>query len=239
LAAGDFNSDGYDDLAIGAPFDNDPANDAGAVSVLYGGPSGLTAESHEYWTQQVLGDDIEADQFGKALAVGDYNDDGFDDLVVGAPMEDLGTVGSPIADAGAIHVIYGSTVGLRSTGSLMLSRELEPVDGAAAAGDQFGFSVAAGDFNCDGADDVAIGVPRDFVSYEDAGAVNVIYGIPVLGLFPLDDQLWYQGYGLDGTRHALEEFGYAVTAIPALSTVFVDDFESGGTSHWSDEADGS
>ena len=62
-------------------------------------------------TQDALssGDGAEAgDQFGSALAVGDFEGDGFDDLAVGVPGEDVG----PIPDAGAVDVLPGFETGL-------------------------------------------------------------------------------------------------------------------------------
>lgn len=113
-ASGDFNNDGYPDLAIGSPGESigDLIN-AGAVHVLYGGPDGLTAEDSQLWTQETPG--IEGtpgthDQFGGALAAGDFNNDGYDDLAIGAIGEDVVLAkggGGPIQDAGAVYILRG------------------------------------------------------------------------------------------------------------------------------------
>jgi hypothetical protein len=93
----DFNNDGFDDLAIGVP--NEDVNgqvNAGAVNILYGSASGLTG-TNQLLTQAAPED---GDQFGVAVAKGDFNNDAVTDLAVGAPGETLaGAVG-----AGAVNV---------------------------------------------------------------------------------------------------------------------------------------
>jgi hypothetical protein len=202
----DFNGDGFADLAVGVySEDVGSANDAGAVSVLYGSSSGLQAilPDDQFWTQDSAGlssDGAEAyDAFGRTLAGGDFNGDGFSDLAVGAYFEDVGD----IADAGAVSVIYGSTCGLQADPTCgnpddqfwtQDSASLSADDGA-EAGDQFGHFVATADFNGDGFDDLAAGSDEEDVgTTTDAGAVSVLYGSPagLQGDAP-DDQFWTQG----------------------------------------------
>ena len=113
------NGDGYADLAIGVPFERViNSNSAGAVITLYGSASGLQAPASgalvsQLWTQAStanFGPVEGGDQFGSALASGDFNGDGFKDLAIGAPGEDL----TPI-DAGVVDVIYGTAAGLSVT----------------------------------------------------------------------------------------------------------------------------
>jgi len=104
LAAGDFNHDGFADLAASAPDESvGSLGGAGAVSVLYGSATGLTSSGGQLFTQ-VGSTPEEGDGFGVGLATGDFNHDGFADLAAGAPWEDVGSVG----DAGAVSVLYGS-----------------------------------------------------------------------------------------------------------------------------------
>ena len=121
------------------------------------------------------------DRFGESLAVGDFNNDGFDDAVFGVPGENLFDGGPNVRlDAGAFHVVYGSVGGL-SDGDEQLwtltSLGLSPL-----ANDNFGASFAVGDFNNDGVDDLAVGAPGAAVfdgggnEQSGSGLVFVLYG---------------------------------------------------------------
>jgi hypothetical protein len=134
LAAGDFNNDGFADLAAGAPFESvGGALGAGAVSVLYGSPAGLTASGGRLFTQ-VAGMIEINDQFGAQLAVGDFNDNTFADLAATAPEERVGTVTA----AGAVSVLYGSGGGLTTTGGQLFTQNNPGVPDAAEPLDRFG-----------------------------------------------------------------------------------------------------
>jgi hypothetical protein len=169
LAAGDFNHDGFTDLAAGAlGEDVGTIQYAGAVSVLYGSAAGLTAIGGRLFTQ--VGGAVEAgDGFGGHLAPGDFNRDGFVDLAASAPGEAVGSLPS----AGAVSILYGSAGGLTASGGRLFTQ----VGGVPEAEDFFGSSVAAGDFNRDGFTDLAAGAPEETVgSLYATGAVSVLYG---------------------------------------------------------------
>jgi FG-GAP repeat len=193
LTTGDFNKDGYSDLALGVRGeDAGTIMSAGAVSVIYGSSNGLSANAlspnngrfNQIWTQDspdILGDPELLEGFGWALATGDFNKDGYSDLAIGNPSE---TVGS-LWHAGAVNVIYGSSDGLSAIGvaagngrfNQLWSQDSTDVEDAAEMQDGFGFAVAAGDFNKDGISDLAIGVPSESLgTIKWAGAVNLIYG---------------------------------------------------------------
>jgi hypothetical protein len=83
------------------------------VSVLYGTSGGLTRIGGELFTQVGSAPEV-LDQFGAALAAGDFDRDGFADLAAGAPLEAVGS----ILEAGAVSALYGSGAGsLGSVGS--------------------------------------------------------------------------------------------------------------------------
>jgi hypothetical protein len=102
----------------------------------------------------------------------DFNDDGFADLAVGAPLEDVGGA----TDAGALNVLYGSASGLEPSPDVFFQGS-GGVSGALEDDDRFGSAVAEGDFNGDGIFDLAVGAPGETVgSAVAAGAVNVLVG---------------------------------------------------------------
>ncbi len=176
LAAGDFNGDGYLDLLIGAPFeDQDDHVDSGWVHVVYGKRGGLSADDDEIWSQAgAIEGALEAgDLSGFSVTVGDFNGDGIDDLAFGSPGEAIGS----LSDAGAINVIYGSPSGLTEVDNRQFHQDTPGIGGGSEQGDDLGYSLAAGDLNNDGFDDLVIGVPReDIAPFPNAGAIQVLFG---------------------------------------------------------------
>ena len=172
----DFDGDGYEDLAVGVPGEE---SSAGLVVVMYGGPGGLSFARHLILRQAPLLHELPepGDEFGAALAIGDFDGDNYDDLAIGAPGEDgLGGAGPGSLDIGVVHILYGSPDGLLTVGSQLLSSSngstLPP---AGLPQLHFGQVLAAGNFDDDdgGTDDLAIGVPA---SNNTTGQVIVMYG---------------------------------------------------------------
>lgn len=173
----DFDGDGFADLAIGAPGDSvDGRAGAGSVTVLYGTATGLTAAGSQLWTQNSTGilDSSEPnDGFGTALAAGDFNRDGYADLAVGVPREDIMFNGTLRTDAGTVHLIYGSAQGLTEAGDRFCC---PPVAGA---GNLAGSAVAALDCRgptpnppTDGFPELAIGNPG---AEPGGGSVSIFF----------------------------------------------------------------
>jgi FG-GAP repeat len=214
VAPGDFNGDGFADLAIGVPYEDTNHEDSGAVNVLYGTPAGLSAAGNQFWTRDsdgIIGEERQDAEFGRALATGDFNRDGFADLAVGIPSHD---VDNKIVDAGSVAIIYGSASGLTPEGNQALSQDSDGIRNSAEAGDQFGFALATGNFDHDGFIDLAVGAPgEDALSGpRDAGAVNVIFGSGA-GLTGEGDEYWTQDSdGVKGQREAGDLFGYALAS---------------------------
>ena len=213
LAAGDFNDDGYDDLAVGAPHwdkQSGSINNAGAVHVLYGSATGLTTTGADLWHQDVSGISGACegyDRFGASLASGDFDNDGYDDLAIGVPDEEV----SSQANTGMINVLYGDSGGLSTTGQQGWHQDTTGVSGSPEPNDLFGFSLAAGDIDNDGHDDLAIGSPgEDIDIYDSAGRVVVLYGSSA-GITATGHQSWHQDTaGIDDFAEAQDQFGVAV-----------------------------
>src|SRR6266511_252747 len=142
LAGGDFNNDSRADLAVAALFEDvGTILDAGAVTVLYGSASGLSGAGSQQLTQDtpgVPGSAEAGDAFSQALAAGDFNNNGFLDLAVGAPLEDVGAA----MDAGAVNVLPGTAGGLIGSGSQQFIEDTSGVPDTVEADDMWGEALA-------------------------------------------------------------------------------------------------
>ena len=213
LTAGDFDGDGYADLAIGIPYENvDSIANAGAVQLLYGSAAGLAPKHTQIWHQDDDGMEGAAeaeDRFGHALTTADFDKDGYADLAIGVPYEDIET----IVNAGAIQVLYGAGSGVGPKHPQTWHQDDEGIEGAAEAEDRFGYALTAADFDGDGYDDLAVGVPfEDIDSVVNAGAVQLLYG-SATGVVPKHAQIWHQDDdGMEGTAETEDQFGHALTA---------------------------
>jgi hypothetical protein len=196
LATGDFDRDGFTDLAIGTPFEDLGPDDvdAGAVTVLYGSARGLSARRAQLWTQDsrgIAGVAHPEDRFGYALAVGDFGRGHRDDLAIGVPRERV-----PVSESrdGGVNLLYGSALGLRASGNRLLGPTRPPLRGVSAPGSRWGAALAAGNFGRSHHADLAVGAPSDSASSgaaPEAGSVTVIYGSR-RGLTPRGYQRWTQ-----------------------------------------------
>lgn len=193
IVAGDFDNDGFDDLAIGAPGESFAAlTHAGAVHIIYGSSGGLTDSGDQYWDEDstgVLGTAESDDQLGSRLTVGDFDCNGYLDVAIGSPDEAIGAA----TDAGAVHVLYGSSGGITADDDEVRFQGDSGVNDTSETGDRFGDELVAGDFDGDDCDDLVIGVPSEDIGADaDAGNAYLIYGTNT-GLHSSGDWTLVQG----------------------------------------------
>jgi hypothetical protein len=223
-AVGDFNADGYGVLTVGVPMEDVHvadyhAIDAGSVNVIYGSAVvRLRADYNRLRNEYTLGTNHEAaDRFGAALASGDFDGDGYDDLAIGVPGEDFDALGGTVEDVGSVRIVFGSVDRLVTSGIQILFQGLEGPENEAEENDRFGWALAAGDVDCDGYDDLVIGTPYEHIGdVADAGMVQVFYG----GSFgipqePRYDNLHQNKGSTAGTAEVEDRFGKAVAVLDA------------------------
>ena len=256
LATGDFNNDGFTDLAIGIKNALSAAQpNAGTVQVIYGSERGLTAANNQVWTQgggwvdpegdgqgtylgDIYGGPEDNDRFGSSLTVGNFNGDNYMDLAIGVYNEAIGSING----AGAVNVLYGSATGLTWINNQFLSQNevrdenngngsytyIGDLIASAEENDFFGHALAAGDFNGDTIDDLAIGVYSEGIgSLGNAGAIHIVRGAAD-GLTAYNNEHWHQQAAYrdtnsdgtvditignpDGTEESGDWFGYSLAA---------------------------
>ena len=205
-AVGDFDGDGYGDLALGVP-GHGGIHGGGAVVVLYGTASGLRTAGAQLWHPDVPGvpgTSSASHAFGASVATGDFDGDGYADLAVGSPGWDEGGATGP----GTLHVLYGGSRGLSTAGAELWTIDSPGVPGATNGSELFGAALAVGDFNDDRRDDLAVGARGSTYEsntevYSSEGGVWIMYGVSD-GLRP--------GPALRNSPGGVHSFGAALAA---------------------------
>lgn len=164
---GDVNGDGFSDVVVGAPMDDGGGASRGSAYVYYGSANGIADTVNRSLPHPSTDDNA---LFGWSVSVsGDYNNDGYAEVAVGAKSADVDLIAAD--DKGIAYVYSGSTTG---TSSSVTTRIPYPNSDAAA----FGSWIAhAGDINGDGYADLAIGADQASVGgIDSSGGTWVYYG---------------------------------------------------------------
>ena len=207
-SAGDVNGDGYDDIIVGAPFADAHGVDSGAAYVIFGKAGGFAADMELGALNGTNGFKLSGiaagDHAGGAVSgAGDFNGDGYADLLIGADGSDVNG-----ADSGQAYVVLGH--GGKFNANLDLST-INGVNGSIFNGDQAGahagWSVAAAlDYNGDEVPDLLIGAPGEAAAYLVYGSD----GIPGFK-YTLNDTSGFNGVPILATTY--DGTGFAVSAV--------------------------
>lgn len=216
---GDINGDGAFDIAVSSEYVSASQQEAGKVYVIFGGKPPSSAAFADV-AQGMGGFAVvgvgEGDFLGHSLSgAGDFDNDGFNDLILGAwGVSD---------ESGAAYIFFGSDA--PASGPLLASDGLEIA--SEAVGSRFGQEVAGlGDVNGDGFDDVAIAAPLfDVPGKQDAGRVYVIFGGPSRDSIGAADIAEAKGgFAING-EVALDGFMSAIVAIAGPGDINKDGFD--------------
>jgi len=224
MAAGDVNGDAVDDIVLGAPAGDGPAEDrqdAGEVRVVFGSAAlGVGVDELD-----LARDDADAaiygaddnDRAGYAVLAEDVSGDGTDDVIIGALWADGPAEGRP--EGGEVYVVFGSMA--LAGGRDMKSQAPDVVVYGAAAGDWLGEEVSAGDINGDGRQGLVL--PATFATglrdeTAAAGQTYVILAPPGPQIDVAGVQQYLTVYGID----AGDQFGHSLGTGDANGDGFAD-----------------
>lgn len=146
---GDFNGDGYADLAVGAYNYFNGTFFIGKVYIFYSsGANGITATSASGADRTITGETVNSYNFGNSMTVGDFNGDGYADLAVSAYNY------LSVNYIGRVYIFYSA--GANGIGATSASSANVMIDGETGANNYFGHSINSGDLNGDGIPDLIV-----------------------------------------------------------------------------------
>jgi len=213
LSGGDFDEDGYADIAVGAYQFDGGASNAGGLYIVHGPVSGTVDLASP--TVALLGVSKDDDAASALATLPDLDGDGAVELLVGAPGYDDG----PTKGVGAAYLLAAADLGAGSRSLSSASATLVGEDSSDGAG----IATGGGDFNCDGVGDAIVGASKRDSGGTDRGTVYVLYG-PFSGTVDLSTaDLIY-----NGTANS-DFLGVAVSSLGDFSGDDCDDWAAGAT----------
>jgi len=231
-AIGDIDSDGINDIAVGAPFDDDGSSDRGAVYVLFLNADGTVKNEQKISDtagsfSAVLNN---SDEFGMGVTgLGDLDGDGVNDIAVGAHQDDDGG-----GNLGAVYVLF-----LNADGTVKNEQKISHLVGglatALSTNDRFGSSLAnIGDLNGDGLNDLIVGAKDDDDTNIDSGAAYVLF-LNADGTVKNEQKISNLAGGLGASLGTSDGFGVSVAGPGDIDGDGIEDIVVGA---WLDD-DGS
>jgi hypothetical protein len=210
---GDLDGDGIPDIAVGSLNDNDGGSPQGAVWILFLNANGtVKAKQKISETAGGLGNVLDSsDLFGGDLAaLGDLDDDGVEDLAVGALRDSDTGVGR-----GAVWILF-----LNSDGTVKAKQKINEIAGGLGNvlddDDQFGLALAAlGDLDGDGVEDLAVGANGDDDGGFAYGAVRVLF-LNTNGTVKAQQKISATSGGFSGALDIGDSFGFGLAPIGDL-----------------------
>jgi hypothetical protein len=221
---GDLNGDGFFDVAVGAPFDDDGGDDRGAVWILFLNADGTVAETHKISDEQggFTGDLGNGDLFGSAVArIGDLDGDGVDELAVGAEQANVDS-----ERKGLVWVLF-----MNRDGTVREHRKIGEGEGSfddsLSVDDRFGGTLAGiGDLDNDGIPDLAVGADGSDRGGSDQGAIWILF-LNSNGAVRDERRINAGASNFEGDIGNGDAFGSAIAGIGDLDGDGIDDLAVG------------